>query len=507
MITGRGPVDGLSRAARPTRHSRTNRPGAGCVLTVSRVGWSRRAGRQVEETRYAAARTDAGTRTTTGRPGLRAARGQDMSLLKPSRRTLAGLAAGCWAVLSSAAALAQPPASDDDKLPVVPPADVTPAGPTLNLGECIAIAQERQPTIRGALHSQAASQRGYDALMNLPRVAEWVSPDVPVRREQARRGLTLAAAAVEQARRETTYDVIYLYYSFVYARQQEQTALNVIAELRIYLQVMREVLKQGVSKKVDQYSVYNLETKIGEVEQLQTKATIGRQRALEALKEAMGVDPCFEFTPRDPELPIMGGQVTKEQVIALATANRSELVQAAAGTDAFRLEVAAQAKLRTFGQTNTLASGADLHAKAIPFPLRNGEYKPAPPPPEMPPHLVGRREDRVARACELSLKQEASYDKIVGLIRLESANAYLEWEQATSRMTAAKLRYEAARKIADDTREVALTKQEPQLVVQYEAEAGRAQADYVEAVFEHLKALAKLERVTAGAVRPAFPGR
>lgn len=408
-------------------------------------------------------------------------------------------------MLAPASGFAQPP-KNDDKLPVIPPAQAEPVGQTLSLAECLAIAQERQPTIRGALHSLAASQRSYDAIMNLPKVAEWVSPDVPVRRQQASRGLTLAAAAVEQARFETTYDVIYLYYSFVYARQQEGTAADVRDTLEVYFKVAEELFKQGVAG-VDRNTVYNLRNKINEVEQLRLEANIGRQRALEALKEAMGVEACFEFSPRDRELPIMGGRVTKDDVVSRAMANRSELVQAAAGADAFRLEVAAQAKLRTFGQTNTLASGADLHGKAIPFPLRNGEYKPAPFPPEMPSHLVGRREDRVARACELSLKQDAGYDKIVGLIRLEAANAYLEWEMATSRMTEAKRRYEEARQIADIAKETAPAQQKPQLVVQYEAEAGKASADYVKAVFEHLKALAKLERVTAGGIRPAFPGR
>ena len=45
------------------------------------------------------------------------------------------------------------------------------------------------------------------------------------------------------------------------------------------------------------------------------------------------------------------------------------------------------------------------------------------------------------------------------------------------------------------------------MLVTSQTMAGRAQANYVEAVFEHIKALAKLERVTAGGVRLSFPGR
>ena len=45
-----------------------------------------------------------------------------------------------------------------------------------------------------------------------------------------------------------------------------------------------------------------------------------------------------------------------------------------------------------------------------------------------------------------------------------------------------------------------------QLLLGY-GQAVEAQADYVEAVFKYLLTLGALERVTAGGVRPAFPGR
>ena len=35
----------------------------------------------------------------------------------------------------------------------------------------------------------------------------------------------------------------------------------------------------------------------------------------------------------------------------------------------------------------------------------------------------------------------------------------------------------------------------------------RAQSDYVEAVYQYLLSLAAIERVTAGGIRPDFPGR
>ena len=38
-----------------------------------------------------------------------------------------------------------------------------------------------------------------------------------------------------------------------------------------------------------------------------------------------------------------------------------------------------------------------------------------------------------------------------------------------------------------------------------EALAAKSQAEYLEAVYENIKALATLERVTAGGVKPDFP--
>jgi outer membrane protein TolC len=221
----------------------------------------------------------------------------------------------------------------------------------------------------------------------------------------------------------------------------------------------------------------------------------------------MGVDDSLQFVPRDAELPLMAGTVTKEEVVQRALASRPEIVQASAGVDAFQLEVCAQSKARGL-QVPTLASGSDLHARQVPLAVRTeADYRPGAIAPEMPPQLVGRTEDRVARAWELSHRQGAVYEKAVNLIRLEASNAYLVWEAATRRRDEAKRRFEDARKMVEESRQVAATRQDPELLFNNEALAGRAQADYVESVLEHLKALAALERVTAGGVVPAFPGR
>ena len=434
------------------------------------------------------------------------------------RHPLAAVVAGVLAV-HGAGATGQPPV-DAKPAPKVqangtagwdkPPAEAP--LPPLQLSECLAIAAERRPAIRAARHSLAAAERGAAALNNLPALAERLSPDLPVRRQQSARGVVVAAAEVQKAGHDTTHDVTYLYYSYVYARQQEQTANDVIQQMEIYYDVAEGIVASGVRdpkmKRVDQFTLYDLQNLIGDVRQQRVRAVTGRKLALEALKQAMGVGDDLVFAPATTELPLMlAGTVTREQVIADALARRPELAQAAAGVDAFRLEVCAQGLIKYRPTAVTLATGSDLHARLVPTAERDGTYRPGGLAPEMPPSLAGKRDDRVARATELSRRQDALYDETVNLIRLEAARAYLAWEAATQQVKEAKQKFETSRRLVDESRAAAIARQDPDLLVQNEAKAGRAQKEYVDAVYEHIRSLAALERVTAGAVVPKFPSR
>lgn len=410
----------------------------------------------------------------------------------------------------AAVGLSQPPEKngEPDALPLPPAA--APAGPTLSLGECIGIGLERNPAVKAAVHSLNAARAGQHALGNLPRYAAFLKKDIPVRQQQSAHGVTIAEAEVKKARGDVTYDVTRLYYTYVYATQQEKTANDVIEQMEVFYRVAEEIVKQDIRDpkiRVDTFTLYNLRNRITDVKLLQIRAEVGRKQALDALREAMGVDDSLQFVPRDTELPLMAGTISKDQVVQLALSNRPEVVQASAGMDAFRLEVCAQSKARGL-QVPTLAAGSDLHARSVPTAVRtDAEYRPGGITPEMPIGLVGRTEDRVARAWELSHRQGAVTEKAINLIRLEAANAYLTWDAATRRRDEAKRRYEDARKMVEESRQVAAVKQDPELLFNNEALAGKAQADYVEMVLEHLKTLAALERVTAGGIVPAFPGR
>ena len=380
----------------------------------------------------------------------------------------------------------------------------------LDLGECLAIAIANQPTLRAAHHSLHASRLGYQSLCNIHKFTTILSPDIPIRRQQARLGVSVAEAEVQKVIHEINYDVTRLYWTYVYAKQQEQTANDVISLLEGVVENSREILKAGVPdprRKFNQFTIYGLEETVDEVRKKRITAVTGQSLALAAMKEAMGVSQDFAFAPKDTELPVMGGEIDQTAVTELAVTRRPEVAQAAAGLEAFRLEPIAQYERRLTLQVPTLASGSDIHSRPLPQPVRNGEYRPGAITPEMPTQLVGRRDDRTARASALSARQEALYEKSVALVRLEAVNTYLQYEAASQQLKVTQSRYENAKTMVDQARLAAVASQDPELVFRSEALAGKAQAEYLEAVFEHIKVLASLERVTAGAVRPEFPGR
>jgi len=386
----------------------------------------------------------------------------------------------------------------------------SPSGQPINLNASLALGYEHAPTIRAAQASLASSTSGYLGLKNIHRGVDLLRPDLPIRRQQAQRGISVGTADVLKAQQENVYDITRLYFTYVYASQQEQTANEIVEQMENFYDVANEILKSGAAgpnAKISQFTLYGLEDAISEIRRLRERATLGRKQALYAWKEAMGVGPEFDVYPADKELPLMAGTVTQEQVVELALSRRPELVQAAAVVDVSRLEICAQDRLSTTQSVSTFAAGSDLHSRAIPAAVRNGEYRPGAIAPEMPTTLVGKRADRVARAYDLAKHQEAVYEKVVGLIRLEAINAFLYWQSSVERVKEAKIRFDRGQKILEESRKVAAAKPDPELLVRNEALAGKAQAEYVEAVQKQIEALIALEKVTGGAVVPTFPGR
>jgi hypothetical protein len=388
------------------------------------------------------------------------------------------------------------------------------SGPELTLGECIAIALERQPSLKAVKDSTAATEAGYRALTSFGTVNTFFSPDLDIRKQQAKRGLMATSAEYQKLYNEVVQDVIRLYYTAVYARQQQQLAENAVVQLEYWVRVGEIFLKETAPANLGGFNYLKLQImKNGliEAQKLHARATVGRHKALSGLREVMGVDErAFPFRVKDTAMPVMKQNVplTMERVVDLALERRPELVLAAAGVDAFRLEVYAQGKIPFKRVVPTLASGADIHAKEVPQTVRSTyEYRPGGILPEMPTQLVGSKFDRVCRAMAFAQRAEALYEKAHNLIVAEAETTYLDFEFASRQLTLAKQQFDLSKDIQTQAREnVDLSKEKDQLL-QAEVIAAKAQSDYLQAVHDYLLVLAALERVTAGGIRPEFPGR
>jgi outer membrane protein TolC len=407
------------------------------------------------------------------------------------------------------------PAPKDDKAAGGEKDKFAETGPEMALGECIAVALERQPSLRALLNSTAATEAGYRALTNIGTAGTLLSPDLEIRKQQAKRGLMATSAEYQKLHNEVVQDVTRLYYTAVYARQQQQLAENVVTRLEFLVEVGRELLKTEKDPlRLEGFNTLKLrimEDGLQQARALQASAKVGRQKALAGLREVMAVDArTFPFRIKDEEMPVMKQNVelTRDRVVELALERRPELVLAAAGVDAFRLEVYAQGKVPFKRVVPTLASGKDIHATEIPPSIRgSNEYRPGGIIPEMPVQLVGSKFDRVCRAMAFAQRAEAVYEKARNLIIVEAEGTYYDFELAAERLGYAKQRFEISKDIQQRARDAADTTKAKDQLLQAEVVAAKAQSDYLQAVQEYLLTLAALERATAGGIRPAFPGR
>jgi outer membrane protein TolC len=387
-------------------------------------------------------------------------------------------------------------------------------GPEFSLGDCIAVALERNPSLKAVTASIAGIETGYKSLANIHTGGTLISPDLEIRKQQAQRGMAASAGEYQRVHNEVIQDVTRMYYTAVYAKQQGELADDMVGRLEVLSKLIEDIL----NKKLPPGDIGGLNmgklrvVQIGVItaKQLQLKATIGRKQAMAALRQVMNVDEkSFPFRLKDEELPVMAQQVpiNKDLVVELALCRRPELALAAAGVDVFRLEVYAQGKIPFRRVVPTFASGTDLHAREIPQAIRSKEYRPGAIIPEMPTQLVGSKYDRVARAMSYSQKAEAVYESAHSLVKLEAENGYYEFEMANEKLKLAKEQFDLAMKLKKLTDERAPDVKEKDQIVQAYIAIAKVQADYVEAIFDQLLSLAALERITAGGIRPAFPGR
>jgi outer membrane protein TolC len=369
---------------------------------------------------------------------------------------------------------------------------------TLSLKECVERALERQPRIAAGRASVAAAQEGLQSLEHLLAPA-LLAPELPIRRKQAALGVSAAMAALEQADRQAVYAVTRTYYTALYAREQESVAKWVVERLSATRDLAQRAVEGG-ARDVSTTDVERVTVYLPLAEAKQIQAHQGVERALVALREAIGLG-CETVVDvpqgRLPEMAIVPHRLT---VVAQALAHRRELIRAGVFVDATDLEVKAQASDR-HRRMQTFAAGGDIHGNEVPAANQNDDYRPGGIAPEMPTLLVGTAGDRSKHAQALNARAVAVAETSANLIVLEAEDAVLRWQEASQKLPKASDAATVGAKLADDlSKKLALgARTKVEEVVNAQVLAAQARALYNEYHYRQIIALADLERITAGA--------
>jgi hypothetical protein len=328
------------------------------------------------------------------------------------------------------------PAGHADSLPEA--ASAQPTNAPFTLRTCREIALANQPSIAAAQATLSAAIDRANALENLHGLAS-LSRELPVRKQQAALGITIARGGLAQAQAETLYGVTFSYLAAVYANQQMDLADQIRGNLDDLQKLVDDAIRAEPGKKAaahptvvlkEHTNVVNayLATLDGRREQAQQ----GAQRALAALREAMGVGCNYALPPLPRVLPCPQIEASKEELIALALARRGEIVQTANAVDVVCLEIQAQG-LSCRSLSRTFAAGSDIHARPVPHGVYDGgNYRPGALAPEMPTTLVGSRGDRQTQARDYLQRAQAVDAKTRQLIALTVEDAYLRWREKTA---------------------------------------------------------------------------
>jgi hypothetical protein len=418
----------------------------------------------------------------------------------------------CASMTASALATGKP-------IPVPPPTPPRPAVVAsaetpythLTLSEALSVAHEKQPWLtagRASMNAAMLKNRGLEDARKSG--AALLMRDLDVRKQQVDIGIKAAIAEYEQTQHEVSYAVIRCYYTVVYARTQVKVAKDLVDQLEVYLEQVHKIVtsKGGGVRGITKDTEDKLIDIVARAKAKQIEAESGVDRARAAFREALGLGAESKVDVADTVLPNIKASIDKETVLAHAITRRGEAQLAQFGADASRLEIVAQWARRFTVQVPTFANGNDIHARHVPPPHREPDYKPGAIPPDMPDRFVGKRDTRTMIAGQHAEKAQAAAEQAKNMLALEAEIAYSKWNEASRKVDEAYTKaVKASKELIERQREATggnLTKED---ILANEVAAAMTYASLNEAIWDQIVALSNLERVTAGGVRVNFPGR
>jgi tetratricopeptide (TPR) repeat protein len=424
------------------------------------------------------------------------------SLWRRRARFLGGLAAPVLLSLC-------PHASAQDAPPALPAQVVAPAAApqVFDLSTARGMAVTHQPTVAAALASLSGAQLKAEAVDRI-KLGALIARDVPVRKKQAALGVSIAQASVQTAECDARYAATFSYLAVLFAREQQKS----VADSKVRLNDLKDLIKSAAEKgrrdvfKDEQLA--QVDSFITLLEGRAEEAIAGEQRALAALREALGLGPDCPIEVVGDKLPDIQTKADRDVIVQLALSRRGEIIQVSSLERVFCLEVDAQGRI-LFSPARTFASGGDIHATPIGVGSFDPDYRPGPLAPEMSVTLTGSRHSRQEQAQAYHERSEAVAEKTRNLIGLEAADAYLRWKQFDE--AAPKLE-KAASGLEEYSNDLSKNKFNPDKIgypsiedlINTGLRTTLVRVDANLAKFRRLTALANLERVTAGGFDAGF---
>jgi outer membrane protein TolC len=327
--------------------------------------------------------------------------------------------------------------------PAQQPSSAAPARRVLALPTCLAIALQKQPSVAAARASLAAAVARQQAVEKLGGLS-LLQRDLRARKQQAALGVLAAQAGVTLAEMDTIYAVQFCYVSYLYAKEQDEVANEVLEDIesdkKAYAELPRDLQKLDPDRDLARIDAF-----LHLARARKQEASVGMRRALSALAEAMGLECSSGLELADEKMFNGPFTVRCEEMVALALQRRPEILQASVGLEVADLEVSAQAARPLALTLRTFAIGADIHAQALPSARLDGEYVPGPLHPEMPVTINGWRSDRVEQAKIYQDRSASVLEKTRNLVRLQTEQTVLRLKDARDRVVHLRAATEQAR--------------------------------------------------------------
>ncbi len=378
----------------------------------------------------------------------------------------------------------------------------------LSIDYAIRLGKQNSPILKALRASVQSAQNSLTAIERTNRtLLNSLSPDLPFRQEQARKGLQAAEAELFQAGHDVTYNIVRTYYAAVYAKQQLKVADDLLVQLKIYQEFVEKIVKSGTDRKIDKKTEDTLIQYLAEAESKRNQAYFGLLRAIAGLQHELNLGGENKISIPDQDLPLLRAKIDQKVVVEHALTRRGEIALAQSGVDVLNYETLAQGSIKLRLRLPTAASVADIHSRTVPSGSRDGEYRPDALVPDYPSFLIGTKSERVARSVVLSERAGAVLEKTRELVRLEALNAYYRWQESVANIEIWKKAANAGRDLTKRIRDESENKFASESQLTAEGLAAQSIAKYNEALYQHLLELAALERATAGGLIVNYPGR